>query len=82
MLDLFMIFFFFLQPHLWHTEVPRLGVKLELQLPAYATVTAMQDLRHTCDLYYGTWQYWIPDPLREARDRTHILMDTSQIHFL
>ena len=29
-------FFFFLWPHLRHIEVPRLGVKLELQLPAYA----------------------------------------------
>ena len=31
---------FFLGPHLLHMEVPKLGVKLELQLPAYATVTA------------------------------------------
>ena len=30
---------FFLQPHLWHMEVPGLGVDLELQLPAYATAT-------------------------------------------
>ena len=29
--------FVFLGPHSWHMEVPRLGVKLELQLPAYAT---------------------------------------------
>ena len=35
------IFFFFSQPHLWHMEVPGLGVKLELQLPAYAMATAM-----------------------------------------
>ena len=33
------IFFFFpfLEPHLWHTEVPRLGVKSELQELAYTT---------------------------------------------
>ena len=31
-------------------EVPRLGVKLKLQLHAYATVTAMQNLNHICDL--------------------------------
>ena len=30
-------FAFFLGPHLWHMEVSRLGVKTELQLPAYAT---------------------------------------------
>ena len=29
------LFIFFLWPHLWHMEVPRLGVKQELQLPAY-----------------------------------------------
>ena len=36
--------FVFLGPHLWHMEVPRLGVKSELELPAYTsdpTATAM-----------------------------------------
>ena len=32
--------FCFLGPHPWYMEVPRLGVKLELQLPASATATA------------------------------------------
>ena len=32
--------FFFLGPRLWHMEVPRLGVKSELQLLAYTTSTA------------------------------------------
>ena len=36
----------FLGPHPQHMEVPRLGVKLELQLPAYATATATLDLSH------------------------------------
>ena len=30
-------FFFFLGLHPWHVEVPRLGVELELELPAYTT---------------------------------------------
>ena len=34
------VFFSFLQPHLWHMEVPRLGVEWELQLPTHATATA------------------------------------------
>ena len=38
------LFFVFLGPHLWHMEVPRPGVELELQLPAYTTATAMPDL--------------------------------------
>ena len=41
------IFFsFFLELHLQHMEVPRLGVESKLQLPPYTTATAMQDLSH------------------------------------
>ena len=41
--------------HLWHIEVCRLGVKSELQLSAYATVTAteMQDPSHICGLCHS-----------------------------
>ena len=35
---------FFLGPHLWHMEVLRLGVELELQLQAYTTATATPDM--------------------------------------
>ena len=42
-LFLFFVFLPFLGPLPQHMEVPRLGVKLELQLPAYTTATAMQD---------------------------------------
>ena len=62
-------------------EIPRLGVKLELQLPAYATATAMSGLSHTCNLHHSSRQCQIPDPLSEARDQTCILMDASQVHF-
>ena len=37
-------FLVFLGPHLWLTEVPRLGVQSDLQLPTCATAT---DLRHS-----------------------------------
>ena len=33
-------FIFILELQVWHMEVPRLGVKSELQLPATATATA------------------------------------------
>ena len=36
--------FFFLWAHLWHTEIPGLGVESELQLPAYPTATATLDV--------------------------------------
>ena len=38
----------FLGPHLWHTEVLRLGVESELQLQVYTTATL--DLSCICDL--------------------------------
>ena len=52
-------FSFFLWPHLWHMEVPRLGVELELQLLATATATAMPDLSHICKLHHSSQQHWI-----------------------
>ena len=67
-------------PHPQHMEIPRLGIKSELQLPAYTTATATQDLSNVCDLYHSSWHCWILKPLSEARDWTSVLMDTSQIH--
>ena len=58
-------------------EVPRLEVKLELQLLAYAKATAMWDL--SC--VHSSWKCCIPDPLSKARDWTRILTDISQICF-
>ena len=45
-------------------EVLRIGVESELQLTG---------------LHHSSWQCWILDPLCEARDSTHILMDTSWV---
>ena len=69
-------FFFSLGLHLRHMEVPRLGVELELQLPATATATATAtwDLSLICDLHHSSWQYWILNPLSEARDQTCIFI--------
>ena len=50
------IFIFFLELHLWHVEVPRLGIKSELQLPAYVTAIAMPDLSCICDLQHSLCQ--------------------------
>ena len=57
-------------------EVPRLGVELELQLPAYTTATAMWHVNHVCNLHHSLWQCW-----SEARDWTCSLMDTSWVCF-
>ena len=62
-------------------EVPRLGVKSELQLAVYATATAMPDPKHICDLDHSSQQRQILNPLSQAEDRTHILTDTSRVHY-
>ena len=79
-LNFFFFFFFALRPHLRHMEVPMLGVQSELQLPACATGIVMPDPSCICDLYHSSWQRWILNPLSEARDSTHNLMVTSQVH--
>ena len=56
---------FFLEPHPWHMEVPRLGVESELQLPAYTTATATQDLSRACNIPHSSQQRQIPDPPSE-----------------
>ena len=75
------MFVCFLGPHLWHMEVPRLRVELELQLPAYITASAMPDLSRVYDQHHSSWQHQILNPLSEARDGTHSLMVTSWIRF-
>ena len=54
----------------------RIGV-MAASLPATATV--MPDLSRVFDLHQSSWQHLILNPLREARDLTRILVDTSQI---
>ena len=49
-------------------EVHRLEIELELELPAYTTATATQDLSQVCDLHYSSRQHQILNPLYEARD--------------
>ena len=74
----FCLFVFFLGPHRWHMEVPRLGVQLELQLPAYAT--AMTNLSCVFDLHHSSQQHHqILNPLSKARDQTCIVMDASWV---
>ena len=73
--------FFFLGLNLRHMGISRLAVKLERPSPVYTTAIATQGPSHVWDLHHSSQQHWIPDPLGEARDGTHILMATSQIHY-
>ena len=54
--------------HLWHMELPRLGVKSELQPPAHTTAIVTQDPSHLCDLHHSSQQHQIHNPLSEAKD--------------
>ena len=67
----------FLGLYPWHVEVPRLGVELELQLPAYAMATAMPGPSCVCDLHHSLRQCRTLS-LSKARNQTCILMYTSQ----
>ena len=49
------------------------------QLLAYATATTTPDPRPICDLHHSLQQHWIINPLGKARDRIHILVDTSWV---
>ena len=49
---LFLSFYLFIYL-LLYTEVPRLGVELELQLMAYTTATAIQGQSRICNLYHS-----------------------------
>ena len=71
---------FFLGLHLRHIDVPRLGVESELKLR-----TRSQPQAKTSELHLGTMsqlsgrQLWILNPLSEAREQTHILVDTCWV---
>ena len=65
---LFVFVFSFLPLHLWHVEVPGIGVKLELQLQAFTRTMATLDLSHICNLRHSLQQCQIFNPLNEARD--------------
>ena len=60
-------------------EVPKLALKSELQLPPYTTAMATPNPSHLCDLHHSLQQYQILNPLSEARDGTHVLVDTSWV---
>ena len=63
-------FFFFLLPHLWHMEVPVLGIRSELQL--HSNARSELHLR----LILNLQKYRIPNPLSKHREQTCVLEDT------
>ena len=60
----FVFVFCFLGPCAWHTEVPRLGAEMELQLPG----SGWQDPSCVCNLHHSSQQRRILNSLSEARN--------------
>ena len=81
LLKVFLFCFVFLGPHQWHMEVPRPGVKSELQSWVYTIATTMWDLSHISDLHHTSWKRQILNLLSQAKDWTCVLKDASQICF-
>ena len=50
-----------------HIEVPSLGVKSELKLPAHTTAIAERDPNHICDLYHSSRQTLDPKPTERGQ---------------
>ena len=75
--DFFFFFFLvvFLRLHLRHMHVPR----LELELPPQPQQWGI--LSCTCDLHHNSQQHGILNLLSDARDRTRVLTDPSQVHY-
>ena len=55
----------------WHMEISRQGVKLELQLLAYATATAVQE-SHVCNLHHSSQQCRILHRVRPGIKHTSL----------
>ena len=71
------LFFFFIGLPSWYMEVPRVVVKLELQMPAYSTAIVRWDPSWFCDLHHSSQHHRILNPLRKARNWTCVLMNHS-----
>ena len=93
--NFFFLSFFFLGLHLWHMEVPRLGIELELQLLVYAVATAMPDASIICDLCYSAYgsarplTHWVGPGIEPASSwmlvgfiNTESLLELLEIFFL
>ena len=61
----------FLGPYLPHMKVPRIRVESEMQLLAYTTAIAMQDLSHVCHLHHSSRHarpltFWVRPGIRPS----------------
>ena len=74
------LFFCFLGPNPQHMEVPRLGVKSDLQLLAYTIATAVQDPSLICDLHHSSQQCRILNQLSERGQGSNLKPHSFSSH--
>ena len=72
-------FFFFLGPPPRHMDIPRLGVILELQLPACTTTTATLDPSDTFGLHHSLQQCQVLNPLSHNKNSKHIFISNFSL---
>ena len=79
--QVFSLSFFLLSGlHLWHLEIPRLGLNQSSScLPK--PQPEQRDLSCICDPCSSSWQFGVLNPWIEATDWTHVLLDTSWVHY-
>ena len=71
--------FSFFRPHLWHMKVPRLRSNQSCNCWPRPQSRPCQIQAKVCDLGHSSRQCQIFNLLGEAREQTHILMDTSWV---
>ena len=51
-------------------------IRIGAAVGVYTTAMATLAPSPICDLHHYLQQYWVPDPLIQAKDGTHILTET------
>ena len=76
---IYLFIYVFLGLHQQHMDVPRLGVKSELQLPAYTTATATLALSLICDPRDSSQPRQPFNPPSGATQRNHLPLNTRPL---
>ena len=71
----YLFIFFFLGPHLWHMGGSQARGQTGAAAEAHTTATAVQDVSRICTLHHSLQQCQLLNPLSEARDQTHNLLE-------
>ena len=69
-------FWFFMVPPMAYGSSQAKGSIGAIAAGLHTTPRTMPDPKCICDLRCSLWQQQIPDPLREVRDRTQILIES------